>query len=104
MLPNKKTVAQVVNQVVQSINQTMSDTEQGGGDPFAAGLVDYFFDVNSNGPIDFKSNFRGQANPGFLGDAGNFPSAQQNVPAGLSAGKRLALRRSCSLKRLLVTP
>jgi hypothetical protein len=134
MLPNNQTVGQVVNQVVQSINQTMSDTEQGGGDPFAAGLVDYFFDVNSNGPIDFKNNFRGQANPGFLGDAGNFaygaisgymfgtgsfgqymalsgagyyaqragkqgpgtpfiqppygadPSAQQNVPAGLSAG------------------
>jgi hypothetical protein len=72
VLPNGKTVGQAVNQVVQAINQTMSDTEQAGGDPLAAGLVDYFFDVNSNGPIDFKNNFRGQASPGLLGDAGNF--------------------------------
>jgi hypothetical protein len=54
-LPNGQTVGQVVNQVTQSIDQTMSDTQQGGGDPLAAGLVDYFFDVNSNGPIDFKT-------------------------------------------------
>lgn len=50
----------------------MLDTEQAGGDPLAAAITTYYFDVNSNGPIDFKNNFRGQANSGFLGDAGNF--------------------------------
>lgn len=134
VLPNGQTVGQVVNQVTQAIDAAQSNSTQVGQDPLGPGLAEYYADVNSNGPIDFKNNFRGQANPGFLGAAGNFaygaisgylfgtgsfgqyvalsgaglyaaragkqgpgtpfiqppygadPSAQQNVPAGLSAG------------------
>ena len=72
MLPNGQTVGQAVNQVTQSIDAAESNAAQAGEDPLGPGLAEYYVDVNTNGPIDFKNNFRGQANPGFLGQAGNF--------------------------------
>lgn len=72
VLPNGQTVGQVVNQVTQAIDAAESNAAQAGGGPLGPGLAEYYVDVNTNGPIDFKNNFRGQANPGFLGDAGNF--------------------------------
>lgn len=41
----------------------------------------FFTVAGSNGPIDFKNNFRGQANAAMLGQAGNF--AYYAIGAGI---------------------
>jgi hypothetical protein len=71
-LPNGSTIGSNVQQVDSSIDQVEISTAQAGGDPFAAGFGTYLGSVGSNGPLDFKNNFRGQGDPGFLGQAGNF--------------------------------
>jgi hypothetical protein len=60
---------------VRQTNQAVDEVEAAVGpdaDPFAAGLGVYLAAVSSNGTLDFKNNFRGQADAGFLGQAGNF--------------------------------
>lgn len=71
-LPNGSTVGGNVQQVDSNIDQTEISVAEAGGDPSAAGFGVYLASVGSNGPLDFKNNFRGQADAGFLGQAGNF--------------------------------
>lgn len=71
-LPNGSTIASNVQQADSNIDQQETISAQAGGDPFAAGFGTYLGAVGSNGPLDFKNNFRGQGDPGFLGEAGNF--------------------------------
>lgn len=53
----------------------------------------YYLQVAPNGPLDFKNNFRGQGDAGFLGQAGNF--AYGAVSSGMfgsgSFGQYLAM-------------
>lgn len=72
ILPNGQTIGQVVNQVTAAIDAVESSATQAGQDPLGPGLAEYFADVNTNGPIDFKNIFSGKGDPGFLGQAGNF--------------------------------
>ena len=66
-LPNGQTVGQVVQNSIANIESAAGPYDTGAGE-FGAFLAT----VGSNGPIDFKNNFRGAASPAFLGDAGNF--------------------------------
>jgi RHS repeat-associated protein len=134
ILPDGRTVGSYVNQAAQETLQAQSNSEQSGSDSVGPFLQGYISDSDSHGLLDFKNNFRGQADPAFLGAAGNFafgaltgqlfgsdsfglytalsgagvyasgagkpgpgtpflvapyggdPRAQQNVPAGVSAG------------------
>jgi hypothetical protein len=61
MLPNGQTVGQTVNQVTQAIDEAESNAAQAGESLLGPGLAEYYVDVNTNGAIDFKNNFRGQA-------------------------------------------
>lgn len=65
-------MASNVQQADSNIDQQEIISARAGGDPFAAGFSTYLGAVGSNGPLDFKNNFRGQGDPGFLGEAGNF--------------------------------
>jgi hypothetical protein len=133
-LPDGRTIGSYVNQSAKEILQAQSSSEQSGSDSVGPFLQGYLSDSGSNGVLDFKNNFRRQADPAFLGAAGNFafgaltgqlfgsdafgqymalsgagvyaqlagksgpgtpflsapyggdPRAQQNVPAGVSAG------------------
>jgi RHS repeat-associated protein len=67
VLPNGKTVGQVVQDSIANIEAGAGPYDYGPGE-FGA----FIATVQSRGPIDFKNNFRGQANAGFLGAAGNF--------------------------------
>ena len=71
-LPNGTTVASNVQQASQNIDNDILTAANGGGDPSSAMFASYLSQVGSNGPLDFKNNFRGQADAGFLGQAGNF--------------------------------
>ena len=71
-LPNGSTIGSNVQQVDSNIDQTELSVAQAGGDPTAAGMGVYLGSVGSNGPLDFKNNFRGQGNAGYFGEAGNF--------------------------------
>lgn len=52
----------------------------------SANLGRFFATVQSNGPIDFKNNFRGAASPAFLGAAGNFAYGAIASGIGYSQG------------------
>jgi len=77
VLPNGETLGQVVQQergLLQNAfdsamlaNQTGSDS-----DPLLEVTGTFLSIARSKGPIDFKNNFKGQANANFLGQAGNF--------------------------------
>jgi hypothetical protein len=71
-LPDGSTIGSKVNQAVQETLQAQSSSEQSGSDSVGPLLQGYVSDSGSHGLLDFKNNFRGQADPGFLGAAGNF--------------------------------
>jgi RHS repeat-associated protein len=89
VLPNGQTVGGVVNSLLDSIGQNSIDrdatavleAQTGLFDPITVGLEVY-------SGTNFKIMFKGQADPGFLGDAGNFAygavSADLGVPLGVS--------------------
>jgi hypothetical protein len=75
MLKRLRTIGSYVQQVDQQIDQSiMSAVSYGstGSGPLVAGMATYLQSVGSKGPLNFKINFQGQANAGFLGAAGNF--------------------------------
>lgn len=92
-LPNGSTIESNVERVNSDVDQTELSTAQAGGDPFAAGLGTYLGSVGSYGPLDFKNNFRGQGDPGFLGEAGNFAfgSVSAHLFGSGSFGQYIAL-------------
>jgi RHS repeat-associated protein len=85
LLPNGQTVGDVIRLersnllTEQQLAQDAAMRSDGGGTGFVTG---YFLGIASpNGPIDFKSNFAGQANSSFLGQAGNF--AYYSIGSGI---------------------
>jgi RHS repeat-associated protein len=74
VLPNGKTVGDVVRQQRAQLNgfQDPATQFEAGGDPLPATFGTFVATVLSNGPIDFKNNFRGSGNAQALGNAGNF--------------------------------
>lgn len=73
-LPNGRTVGSYVNQANGDIASADANAlaNGAGGASAAAGLGTYLADVGSHGLLDFKNNFRGQGDAGFLGQEGNF--------------------------------
>lgn len=71
-LPNGQTVGQVVSQVDASLDSTESAAAAAGEPPLLSAAGDYVGDALPNGPIDFKNNFKGQGDSGYLSQAGNF--------------------------------
>ncbi len=77
-LPDGSTVAQNVQAIAQHINETArkldeSNLRRGKDSQLASITIGMFIHaVRSNGPLDFKNIFKGQASARFLGDAGNF--------------------------------
>lgn len=67
-LPSGQTVGQVVNHYRSEI-QSFADASDGAPGTTTAAFYDV---VKSNGPIDFKNIFAGQADPSLLGQEGNF--------------------------------
>lgn len=65
MLPNGQTVGDVVNGVENLINALAAINPVAGLGAYVGAALPY-------GPLDFKNNFRGQANATFLSAAGNF--------------------------------
>ena len=77
VLPNGETLGQVVQQergIMQNAFDAALLANQKGSesDPLLQVAGTFFSIVRSNGPIDFKNNFRGQANANLLGQEGNF--------------------------------
>ena len=71
MLPNGRTVGSYVQQYRSQL-QSISDAS-GVDDQQVGSTTGAFYSISqSNGPIDFKNIFRGQANAAMLGQAGNF--------------------------------
>ncbi len=71
VLPNGRTVGSYVQQYRSQL-QSISDAS-GVDDQQIGSTTGAFFSISqSNGPIDFKNIFRGQANAAMLGQAGNF--------------------------------
>ena len=83
-LPGGQTVGQVVRNSLANIESAAGPYDAGGVGEFGA----FYATVQSNGPIDFKNNFKGAASPAFLGDAGNF--AYGAVAAGLGYSQGVA--------------
>jgi RHS repeat-associated protein len=84
VLPNGKTVGQVVQSSIANIQSAAGDYDLGGVGEFGA----FIATVQSRGPIDFKNNFKGQANPTSLAAAGNF--AYGAIASGLGYSKSFA--------------
>ena len=80
VLPNGRTVG---SYVASAIDQILANTGPGSG---ATSALDFIDQVGSRGPIDFKLNFKGQANATFLGEAGNFAYGAVASGVGLSQG------------------
>ena len=68
VLPNGKTIGQVVQDSIANIEGAAGPYDMGGVGEFGA----FIATVQSGGPIDFKNNFKGRADAKSLGDAGNF--------------------------------
>lgn len=100
VLPNGQTVGDVVRQersVLQNAFDQSLQAAQAGGDngSLFAETGALLSIARPNGPIDFKNNFRGQADPALLGEAGNFafyaigsgylPTLELNVGASIYA-------------------
>lgn len=77
VLPNGQTVGDVVQQeraVLQNVFDSSIQANQSGADsdPLLA-VTGAMLSIGwPRGPIDFKRNFKGQADPVLLGEAGNF--------------------------------
>lgn len=79
-LPNGMTVQYYVGTAIANINSTPDD-------PAGAGkLAAFIKTVNSRGLIDFKNNFKGQADAAFLAAAGNFAYGAIASGIGYSQG------------------
>jgi RHS repeat-associated protein len=86
VLPNGQTVGDVVRQQRARLLSVANDavvTANTGmpSNPFGEITGAFYPIAKSNGPIDFKNNFRGQANGAMLGQAGNF--AYYAIGAGI---------------------
>ena len=74
VLPNGQTVGQVVNQYRNQLQSIANEALNNPNNQNPLGeITGAFYPIaKSNGPIDFKNIFRGQANGAMLGQAGNF--------------------------------
>ena len=83
VLPNGKTIGQVVQSAISNIESAAGDYDIGGAGEFGA----FIATVQSGGPIDFKRKF-GPDNTGALGDAGNF--AYGAIASGIGYSRTFA--------------
>jgi RHS repeat-associated protein len=75
LLPNGQTIGDVVRReraVLQNILDVSMQANQDDSSPLFALLGAFTSIAWKNGPIDFKNTMRGEADPVFLGQAGNF--------------------------------